>query len=85
MDLIIANSDVPRNTKFRSNTKGELCLKKLPEFRIYYLAGVEGFEPSHTGIKIRCLNRLATPLSKTVSILTDQVIVLKAFRFKRVL
>ncbi len=25
------------------------------------MAGVEGFEPSNAGIKIRCLNRLATP------------------------
>lgn len=27
------------------------------------LAGEEGFEPSYAGIKIRCLNRLATPLN----------------------
>ena len=27
------------------------------------LAGMEGFEPSYTGIKIRCLNRLATSLT----------------------
>ena len=26
-----------------------------------YLAGEEGFEPSHAGIKIQCLNRLTTP------------------------
>ncbi len=30
------------------------------------MAGVEGFEPSHAGIRIRCLNHLATPQSDRV-------------------
>ncbi len=30
------------------------------------MAGVAGFEPTNAGIKIRCLNHLATPQSKMV-------------------
>ena len=30
--------------------------------KILFLAGVAGFEPTSAGIKIRCLNHLATPL-----------------------
>ena len=30
-------------------------------YMLHYLAGEEGFEPSHAGIKIQCLNRLTTP------------------------
>ena len=29
---------------------------------LIFLAGVAGFEPTNAGIKIRCLNHLATPL-----------------------
>ena len=31
------------------------------------LAGEEGFEPSHAGIKIQCLNRLTTPQQRDLA------------------
>ena len=31
------------------------------------LAGEEGFEPSHAGIKIQCLNRLTTPQQRVLA------------------
>ena len=35
--------------------------KRVRKLTRFYLAGEEGFEPSHAGIKIQCLNRLTTP------------------------
>lgn len=40
---------------------GRLSLSRNTPFGIK-LAGEEGFEPSHIGVKVRCLYRLATPL-----------------------
>ena len=37
--------------------------------RFVFLAGVAGFEPTNAGIKIRCLNHLATPLNQMVGII----------------
>ena len=45
-------------TSYKQN--GQLPAQ-LPEF----LAGEEGFEPSHAGIKIRCLNQLGDSPTRT--------------------
>lgn len=37
------------------------------------MAGVVGFEPTHAGIRIRCLNHLATPQQYTPNDLVERI------------
>ena len=41
--------------------------KRVSKLTRFYLAGEEGFEPSHAGIKIQCLNRLTTPQQRDLA------------------
>ena len=41
--------------------------ERVRELTRSYLAGEEGFEPSHAGIKIQCLNRLTTPQQRDLA------------------
>lgn len=36
-------------------------LRSKKDYKRLYLARVDGVEPSHNGVKVRCLNHLATP------------------------
>lgn len=59
---------------YQFHHRGIICIiqKKLPSNFIYikkiketqHLAEDEGLEPSHDGIKIRCLTNLANPLQR---------------------
>ena len=47
--------------------KMQLFLRIFSTLRPFInLAGVEGFEPSSAGVRVQCLNHLATPLSVIV-------------------
>ena len=46
---------------------GQTCCPAV-DARLLTLAGEEGLEPSHVGIKIRCLNQLGDSPTKTVII-----------------
>ena len=46
-----------------------------------YLAGEEGFEPSHAGIKIRCLNQLG---DSPTNFLTSAAVGVQLTRYKQI-
>jgi|JI71714CRNA_FD_contig_121_201661_length_829_multi_5_in_0_out_0_2 hypothetical protein len=46
---------ITENTAVKNRkAAASFCMRRLGN----YMAGEEGFEPSHAGIKIRCLNQL---------------------------